>query len=65
MEGELEYIYSYVQHLCNGQRPLFRNDAVAPKEKASADVFAYSDVDVKPMFLNSPDPSTKATSTWV
>ena len=58
MEGELEYIYSYVQHLCNGQRPLFRNDAVAPKEKVSADVFAYSDVDVKPMFLNSPDPST-------
>ena len=58
MEGELEYIYSYVQHLCNGQRPLFRNDAVAPKEKAPADVFAYSDVDVKPMFLNSPDPST-------
>lgn len=58
MEGELEYIYSYVQHLCNGQRPLFRNDAVAPKEIAPADVFAYSDVDVKPMFLNSPDPST-------
>ena len=59
MEGELEYIYSYVQRLCNGQKPLFRNDSVKPKESSvSADVFAYSDVDVKPMFLNSPDPAT-------
>ena len=58
MEGELEYIYSYVQRLCNGQRPLFRNDSVVPTESARADVYAYSDVDVKPMFLNSPDPST-------
>ena len=59
MEGELEYIYSYVQRLCNGQKPLFRNDSVKPKESSvPADVFAYSDVDVKPMFLNSPDPAT-------
>ena len=59
MEGELEYIYSYVQRLCNGQKPLFRNDSVAAShEYASSDVFAYSDVDVKPMFLNSPDPTT-------
>ena len=58
MEGELEYIYSYVQRLCNGQKPLFRNDMVKPKESVPADVFAYSDVDVKPMFLNSPDPAT-------
>jgi TonB family protein len=58
MEGELEYIYSYVQRLCNGPRPLFRNDAVAPKTSAPVGIFAYSDVDVKPMFLNSPDPAT-------
>lgn len=58
MEGELEYIYSYVVRLCNGQRPLFRNDSVAPRESFADDVYAYSDVDVKPMFLNSPDPST-------
>ena len=58
MEGELEYIYSYVQRLCNGQRPLFRNDSITPPEPVSADVVAYSDVDVKPMFLNSPDPRT-------
>ena len=58
MERELEYIYSYVQHLANGQRPQFRES----KEDASSDkpvgIYAYSDVDVKPMFLNSPDPRT-------
>lgn len=58
MERELEYIYSYVQALCNGQRPLFRNsDAYRDGEKP-AGVYAYSDVDVKPQFLNSPDPRT-------
>ena len=57
MEKELEYIYSYVSALCNGPRPLFRNDSVtsAPQKPG---VMAYSDVDVKPMFLNSPDPRT-------
>jgi TonB family protein len=58
MEGELEYIYSYVQRLCNGQRPLFRNDSITPQAPVSGDVVAYSDADVKPMFLNSPDPRT-------
>ncbi len=29
MEKELEYIYSYVSSLCNGPRPLFRNDCEA------------------------------------
>lgn len=55
MEKELEYIYSYVQHLCNGPRPLFRNDAAAVTP-APAGVYAYSDVDGKPIFLNSSDP---------
>jgi len=58
MEGELEYIYSYVQHLCNGAKPLFRNDAITPSVPVPVDVVAYSDADVKPMFLNSPDPRT-------
>ena len=60
MEKELEYIYSYVQHLANGPRPLFRNDAApsSGKKNVAAGVFAYSDVDAKPMFLNSPDPRT-------
>ena len=58
MEQELEYIYSYVQQLCNGPRPLFRNGNASKKEESSADVYAYSDVDVKPQFLNSADPRT-------
>lgn len=57
MEKELEYIYSYVVHLANGQAPQFRNVTV---KKADLDngVYAYSDVETKPMFLNSPDPRT-------
>ena len=58
MEKELEYIYSYVHNLCNGQKPLFRNSEATRETKASADVYAYSDVDVKPLFLNSADPRT-------
>ena len=58
MERELEYIYSYVQRLCNGSRPLFRNRDAAQGEKVPEGVYAYSDVDAKPMFLNSDDPNT-------
>lgn len=57
MEKELEYIYSFVQHLANGPRPLFRDSTLTPDTKTPVGVYAYSDVDVKPMFLNSPDPS--------
>lgn len=57
MEKELEYVYSYVQHLANGQRPLFRNDS-AQKKTVTPGVYAYSDVDAKPTFLNSEDPRT-------
>ena len=57
MEKELEYIYSYVSTLCNGPRPLFRNDSIT-STPSKPGVMAYSDVDVKPMFLNSPDPRT-------
>lgn len=56
MEKELEYIYSYVQRLSNGAKPLFRNSDAPQKEKPAVGVYAYSDVDAKPMFLNSPDP---------
>ena len=55
MEKELEYIYSYAQRLCNGPAPLFRNSSV--KEEAPAGVYAFGDVDFKPMFLGSADPS--------
>ena len=56
MEKELEYIFSYVQRLCNGPRPLFRNDSM--QREIPANTYAFSDVDVKPSFLNSQDPST-------
>ena len=56
MEKELEYLYSFVQHLANGPRPLFRSDA-AKSDTELTGVYAYADVDIKPMFLNSPDPS--------
>lgn len=57
MEKELEYLYSYVQQLANGARPLFRNSS-ASKQPAQGGVYAYSDVDTKPTFLNSDDPRT-------
>ena len=57
MERELEYVYTYVQHLANGPRPLFRNDAL-PAREVPAGTYSYADVDTKPMFLNSPDPRT-------
>ena len=57
MEKELEYIFSYVQHLSNGQRPLFRGKTQA-KTETPVGIYAFSDVDVKPMFLNSSDPRT-------
>ena len=56
MEKELEYIYTYTMALCNGPRPLFRQDsgkAPAPVD----DAISWNDCDVKPMFLTSNDPS--------
>ena len=58
MERELEYIYSYVQELCNGRKPLFRNKEAKKADDTPVDVIAYSDVDVKPQFINSTDPRT-------
>ena len=58
MERDLEYIYSYVQELCNGRKPLFRNKEAKKADDTPVDVIAYSDVDVKPQFLNSTDPRT-------
>ncbi len=56
MEKELEYVFSYAQRLCNGQKPMFRNSSV--KEEVPVGTYAFGDVDFKPMFLNSQDPST-------
>ena len=56
MEKELEYIYTYTVALCNGPRPLFRQDATKAPVPES-DAISWNDVDVKPMFLTSSDPS--------
>ena len=64
MEKELECIYSFVQHLAIGPRLLFRDSTLTPDAKTPVGVYAYSDVDVKPMFLNSPDP-TAFMERWV
>ena len=56
MERELEYIYTYTVALCNGPRPLFRQDS--GKEPAPvAGAVSWNDVDVKPVFLTQSDPS--------
>lgn len=55
MERELEYVYSFTQTLCNGRKPLFRITANTPAREPS--VVAWSDVDTKPVFMNSADPS--------
>ena len=56
MEKELEYIYTYTVALCNGARPLFRQDGNrAPVPESGA--VSWNDCDVKPMFLSSGDPS--------
>ena len=56
MEKELEYIYNYTMALCNGPRPLFRQDSnKAPVPESGA--ISWNDCDVKPVFLTSNDPS--------
>ena len=56
MEKELEYIYTYTLALCNGQKPLFRQDtSKAPAAESNA--ISWNDCDVKPMFLTSNDPN--------
>ena len=56
MERELEYIYTYTVSLCNGPRPLFRQDS-GKTPAPVADAVSWNDVDVKPVFLTSNDPS--------
>lgn len=56
MEKELEYIYQFVMRLTDGPEPLFHNQSAGSSTPVG--VYAYSDVDFKPMFLNSADPRT-------
>ena len=56
MEKELEYIYNFTIALSSASRPLFRpgND---PGKDIPADAVSFYDVDYKPTFMGSPDPS--------
>ena len=56
MEKELEYIYTYAVSLCNGPRPLFRQDGSKTPAPESG-VISWNDCDVKPVFLTSSEPS--------
>lgn len=56
MERELEYIYTYTVALCNGVRPLFRQDSGKTPAPAN-DAVSWNDVDVKPIFLTSNEPA--------
>ena len=56
MERELEYIYTYTVALCNGVRPLFRQDSGKTPAPAD-DAVSWNDVDVKPIFLTSNEPA--------
>ncbi len=56
MERELEYIFNYTMALCNGPRPLFRQDS-AKAPVPVEDAISWNDCDVKPVFLTSSEPS--------
>ncbi len=65
MERELEYIYNFTLRLVNGDRlPFRKTDESLKRYTDDKDVYAWSDCDVKPVFLGSPDPST-FMSRWV
>lgn len=55
MERSLEYVFSYVLRLSSGEKPSFRT---VPKKEVPAGLVSWNDCDVKPVFQNSPDPSS-------
>lgn len=57
MERELEYIYNFLLAVSNQEpAPLFSSEGREPKKDTYEDVVPYYECDVRPMFLNSPDP---------
>lgn len=65
MERELEYVYNFLLAVSNtGQAPMFSPSGSSGKEGAREDVIPYYECDVRPMFLNSPDPR-KFLEKWV
>lgn len=65
MEKELEYLFNFSMSLANtSHQLLFHPEKTQHKEPDLKDVYSYYDCDVKPMFLNNPDPSI-FMSKWV
>ena len=66
MERELEYIFNFAQTLsCTNHSLQFRQGAMdSAKELGGEKIYSYYDCDVKPMFLNNPDPAI-FMSKWV
>ena len=65
MERELEYIYNFSLQLTNGEKlPFRKTDESGRRYNSDKDVYAWSDCDVKPVFLGSADPSG-FMSKWV
>ena len=58
MEKELEYLYNFTVALANtGSELAFRNSEATSREAFHGDAYGFNEVDQRPMFLNSADPS--------
>jgi TonB family protein len=58
MEKELEYLYNFTVVLANtGSELAFRNSEATSREAFHGDAYGFNEVDQRPMFLNSADPS--------
>ena len=57
MEKELEYIYNFTVALSAAEKPAFRPAEALPKTEADAGAIPFFDVDYKPTFMGSADPS--------
>lgn len=58
MEKELEYLYNFTVALANtGSTLAFRNSEAPSREAFHGDAYGFNEVDQRPMFLNSADPS--------
>lgn len=65
MEKEVEYLFNFTHALSNTSHSLlFQPSQVERREADLKDVYSYYDCDVKPMFLNNPDPGI-FMSKWV
>lgn len=65
MERELEYIYNFLVSVSNQEvPPMFSSEGRTGKKDTYEDVVPYYECDVRPMFLNSPDPR-KFLEKWV